>query len=82
MTEGTHKKRFSFKKGKLYNGLARLAETYEFRFGGERLAIIQKHRDSEDWFWYGDNVNRASERLSLSDCKRLVLMHFKTKLGL
>jgi hypothetical protein len=84
MTNET-KKRFSFRKGKLYSGMARLPPSYEFRYGGEKLATIQCHNRFElenEWFWYGDGVNTASERLSLSDCKNLVLMHFKTKLGI
>lgn len=72
--------RITFKKGPLYSGQMRLAETYHVNRDGVEIAIIQKKRDNDDgWFWYGDGVNTCGCCTTLEECKQSVKEHFEPK---
>jgi len=71
--------RFSFKRGESFSGRMRLPNTYELRYGGERLATLQEDGRSGFWFWYGDGINTAHNMRPLEAVKAEALAHFKAK---
>jgi hypothetical protein len=76
--------RITFRKGRRYDGRARLAESYEAKIDGKRVATLQRHGNSpfgqpdneEAWFWYGGGVNTAADPQTLEKCKAQVKAHF------
>lgn len=70
--------RYSWKRGKDYDGLARRAKTYALRYDGKELATAQESgRGSDLWFWYGDNVNTSHDPKPLAEVKADALAHFR-----
>lgn len=61
-------KRLTWRKGKRYSGMMRLAATYCLCCGDEELAIIQENGDQ--WFWYGGDRNTCATPTDLATAKK------------
>lgn len=73
----TSRGRFSWRKGKSYDGLRRLSATYELRNGGKQLATAQQNSNDALWFWYGGGNNTAHRPDTLENVKADAVAHFK-----
>src|SRR5215471_8051266 len=62
-------KGFRWKRGKDYEGLARLAKTYELFNGSESLATVQQIKESGEWFWYGMGNNTSHRPTDLNSAR-------------
>lgn len=70
----------TFRKGKVYCGQIRLPETYRVSGNGREVAVVQRIRESDRWFWYslsGSFVNTYSNPGSLEAVKVAVKDWFK-----
>ena len=70
--------RFSWARGKSYDGRRRMPNTYRLRYGGQILAVAQE-ANAGGWFWYGDSINTAHNTDTLDNVKAAAVKHFKAK---
>ncbi len=68
--------RITFRKRPRYDGNMRLAEGYDARRAGRNIAIIQRMRGEDSWFWYGDGLNTCSRPVTLAEAKAEIRAHF------
>lgn len=66
--------RITFRKGKRYCGMMRLAETVKVSRNGKEVATIQ--RSGNAWFWYGDGINTCGTPMTLDEAKADAKKHF------
>lgn len=70
--------RFSWRRGKTYDGLRSLPNTYLLNYGGKTLAVAQEARGG-GWFWYGDSINTAQNPTTLQRVKIEAVKYFRSK---
>lgn len=72
--------RFTWRKQPEYDGLRRLPDAFDLRLRGETIAVAQRDKRTDLWFWYGDGINTAGREATLPEVKAEAVDHFKRKI--